>query len=139
MTLGEELREIRKKRGLSQRELADKVGLKYYQRIGQYETNKRKPRYDSLKKIAETLKCGFRYDKDGKPHLYEFRDVDTTQEAQEASRERAKATMDYHAIKRETATLKEQLDDNFNAVPIEGKRKITGYSEDIKKAYQTQK
>ena len=45
---------LRKKAGLSQQELADKLGVSR-SRIGMYETAKREPDFDVLKKIADVF------------------------------------------------------------------------------------
>ena len=52
--LGDRIKELRKKKNLSQGELADKVGISYAQ-IGRYETKGSQPPANSLKKIADTL------------------------------------------------------------------------------------
>lgn len=52
--LGKRIRKIRKDLGMSQTELANKVGLSYAQ-IGRYETKNAQPQTEILKKIAETL------------------------------------------------------------------------------------
>ncbi|MBP3208517.1 MAG: helix-turn-helix transcriptional regulator [Oscillospiraceae bacterium] len=54
MTTGEKIRSARKKLGLTQKELGERIGLPY-QRIGQYETGVRTPRGDMLQKIASAL------------------------------------------------------------------------------------
>jgi len=52
--LGERIRELRNKKGLSQTGLADKVGISYAQ-IGRYETKGSQPPAGTLKKIADAL------------------------------------------------------------------------------------
>lgn len=54
MTTGEKIKTIRKKRGLTQRELARKLGTTP-QNLAQYENNKRNPKYWTLRNIAEAL------------------------------------------------------------------------------------
>ena len=54
MTTGEKIRLYRKKAGLTQQQLASKLGFPY-QRIGQYENGYRNPRNGVLIKIAEAL------------------------------------------------------------------------------------
>lgn len=54
MTIGENIRKIRKEKNLTQSELAQKIGISY-QQIGQYETGKRKPKKETLTKIAKAL------------------------------------------------------------------------------------
>lgn len=59
MTIGERIREIRKSRGLTQRELGERLGLSY-QSIAQWENNLRKPKSETILKIATAL--GVRYE-----------------------------------------------------------------------------
>ena len=56
MTVGENIRAFRKKQGLSQRELGEKVGKKQ-QQIGQYEAGTRSPKINTIKAIANALGC----------------------------------------------------------------------------------
>ena len=53
-TLGDRIKQLRKKINMSQSELAQKVGLSYAQ-IGRYETKGSQPPAEALKKIAEEL------------------------------------------------------------------------------------
>ena len=52
--LGKRVVELRKKKGLSQSDLAKQVGISYAQ-IGRYETKGAQPPAEVLKKIADTL------------------------------------------------------------------------------------
>ncbi|MVT12600.1 helix-turn-helix domain-containing protein [Chitinophaga tropicalis] len=52
--LGNRILELRKAKGWSQTELADKVGISYAQ-IGRYETKGAQPPAEVLKKIADAL------------------------------------------------------------------------------------
>ena len=54
MTTGDRIKEARKQAGLSQKELADKLGISF-QTLAQWETGKRNPKYDTLKRIADAL------------------------------------------------------------------------------------
>lgn len=54
MTTGENIREARKKAGLTQVQLAKKLGVPY-QSIGQWETGKRNPKYETLERIASAI------------------------------------------------------------------------------------
>jgi len=54
MTIGERIKEARKKKGLTQEELAGKLGCTK-QSIAQYEKGRRSPKIDGLIKIAEAL------------------------------------------------------------------------------------
>lgn len=59
MTIGERIREIRKSRGLTQKELGERLGLSY-QSIAQWENDLRKPKSETILKIACAL--GVRYE-----------------------------------------------------------------------------
>lgn len=54
MDIGSIIKELRKKRGLTQRELANICGLSEIS-IRSYENNTRKPKIENLKKIANSL------------------------------------------------------------------------------------
>lgn len=55
MTFGERLREIRKAKGLSQKEISEEMGFTSYQGYARYETRERAPKGTTLKKLAEIL------------------------------------------------------------------------------------
>lgn len=55
MTTGEKIKSLRKERGLTQKELGQILGVSASM-IGQYETNLRNPKNDTIIKIAEALK-----------------------------------------------------------------------------------
>lgn len=54
MTIGEKIREIRKEKGISQKELGTLLGVSQ-QMIGQYENSSREPKIETLRKIATAL------------------------------------------------------------------------------------
>lgn len=54
MTTGEKIKEARKKAKLSQKELGTRLGVSQAM-IGQYESGKRNPKPETLKKIADAL------------------------------------------------------------------------------------
>ena len=54
MTTGERIRAARLRAGLTQQELAEKIGISY-QGIGQWERDARKPKIETLSKIADAL------------------------------------------------------------------------------------
>ena len=57
MTIGEKIQQLRKEKELTQKELAEKLGLAEIT-IRQYETNKREPKIAMLSKIAKILGTG---------------------------------------------------------------------------------
>lgn len=54
MTTGERIRAARLRAGLTQQELAEKIGISY-QGIGQWERDARKPKIETLSKIADAV------------------------------------------------------------------------------------
>lgn len=54
MSIGETIRKIRKEKGMTQKELAKKLGTTP-QNIAQYETGKRNAKQETLQKIADAL------------------------------------------------------------------------------------
>ena len=54
MTIGDRIRALRKEKGLTQKELAQKLGVSASM-IGQYETSVRKPKFETVEKIADAL------------------------------------------------------------------------------------
>lgn len=54
MTLGENIKAFRKKRGLSQRELGERIGMTQ-QQIAQYENSTRTPKVETIQRLAQAL------------------------------------------------------------------------------------
>ena len=54
MTFGENIKRIRKEKGISQQALGEKLGVKQ-QTVAQYEKSKYAPKFTTLKKIADAL------------------------------------------------------------------------------------
>ena len=54
MTVGERIRAIRKAKGLTQKELGERLGLSS-QSVAQWENNLRKPKFETTLKIASAL------------------------------------------------------------------------------------
>ena len=54
MTIGERIKALRKEKGITQKELADRLGVSASM-VGQYETGVRKPKYETIQKIADSL------------------------------------------------------------------------------------
>ncbi len=52
--IGNKIQVFRKRANLTQKELGEKIGVSY-QQISQYEQDKRKPKYETLNKIATAL------------------------------------------------------------------------------------
>lgn len=56
MTTGERIRIARKNAGLTQKQLGEKLNLSY-QAIAQWENGFRNPKFETLRKIANAIKC----------------------------------------------------------------------------------
>ena len=54
MTTGDRIKDARKKRGWTQAELADKLGISYVG-VSQWENNQRNPKLETLRQIANAL------------------------------------------------------------------------------------
>ena len=54
MTTGQQIKAARQKAGMTQAQLAEKLGIPY-QSIGQWERDARNPKLDTLKRIADAL------------------------------------------------------------------------------------
>ena len=54
MDIGQKIKELRKKQGMSQKDLADKLGITPVM-ISQYENEKRNPKLETLQKISDAL------------------------------------------------------------------------------------
>lgn len=81
MAFKDRLKAARKRSGLTQLDIAKKIGLLNAQSYAQYEQGKRKPKQDTLNKIADALHLGYGYAPNGEPYFYCF--VDTTQKGGE--------------------------------------------------------
>ncbi|MDY4115127.1 helix-turn-helix domain-containing protein [Blautia sp. HCP3S3_D9] len=54
MTTGENIKRIRKNKGITQKQLAERLNTSQ-QNLAQYENDKRNPKFETLKKIADAL------------------------------------------------------------------------------------
>lgn len=73
MNLGERIRQARKEAGLTQKQLAEKIGVAAIT-IRQYESSKREPRYETLRSIAAAVECNVNW-------LFSGHSVDLGQQA----------------------------------------------------------
>ena len=56
MSVGQNIKKARKKAGITQKELAQKLGLSF-QSIAQWENDLRNPKVETLRRIANALEC----------------------------------------------------------------------------------
>ena len=54
--MGVKIKEMRQKRGLTQKQLADRLGVKQ-QNVSDWERGERSPSVKNLKKLSEILNC----------------------------------------------------------------------------------
>lgn len=59
MTIGEKIKAVRKSKGMTQRELAEKSGIIYDAAIRKYESNRQSPKKETIKKIAKALEINY--------------------------------------------------------------------------------
>ena len=81
MAFKDRLKAARKRASLTQLDIAKKIGLLNAQSYAQYEQGKRKPKQDTLNKIADALQLGYGYAPNGEPYFYCF--VDTVRHGDE--------------------------------------------------------
>lgn len=86
MAFKDRLRAARKRAGLTQLDIAKKIGLQNAQSYAQYEQGRRKPKQDTLNKIAEALHLSYGYTPNGEPYFYCF--VDTVYQPEYAENEK---------------------------------------------------
>lgn len=116
MTIGENIKKARKEAGLKQKELADAIGVSA-QMISLYETDSRRPKYETLAKIAGAIR------KKSGNYVYVYHLLDNNTELY------TKILEEHNEDKYNEPSAK--LVRNFNAVNKEGKEKILDYSDDI--------
>lgn len=116
MNTGEQIRNCRKKAGLSQKELAKKLGVSQ-QYIAQYENGKRTPKIGTLYKILEALDCDF---------------FDFTEELGELKSEIEKASdvLDFDSAMALTDTLLEKSRNDNDIIALEAAAKTAQIAKD---------
>lgn len=82
MGFSERLKAARKKAGLTQAAIAQKLHISP-QSYAQYEHGSRKPKQDTLNKIADALQLGYNYAQNGEPYFFCFVDTVCTGEENE--------------------------------------------------------
>ena len=110
MTQGEMIKKLRKEQGITQKELANRLGLAP-QNIAQWETGKRNPKFETLQKLAAALNID----------ISNFIDYSEPPEKLGSIEEAQEAFID---------TDLEEIIEKLN---INGKKKLTVYAEDLSK------
>lgn len=60
MTVGENIKRIRKEKGITQKELGERLGGISQQQIGQWENGDKNPKFETIMKLASALGCSVR-------------------------------------------------------------------------------
>ena len=116
MTIGENIKKARKNAGLKQKDLAKAIGVSP-QMISLYETDSRRPKYETLAKIASAIR------RESDNYVYVYHLLDNNEELYD------EIYSEYCKEKHNTPV--NRLVENFNATNKEGKSKILSYSDDI--------
>lgn len=131
MKVGEKIKKARLDIGMSQRELANKLGIAP-PTLAQWENGTRNPKRETLIKIATALDVpiALLYDD------YVFKDPyeGMTEEERRREQERMRKQLDLYIKHFDDKKIKKQfeiLSNNFNSVNEDGQKKIIDYSSDI--------
>lgn len=154
MTIGENIKAARKKAGLTQKGLADKLGIPY-QGISQYERGIRKPKLETLDRIAtalgvslETLLDGVNFENSEKEHLSReqiSRTISSITKVIFSGTEREKQTEElFEKLKNSMFYgIEEEIGfstiDNMKRLNIAGQKKALNYLTDLAKIPEYQK
>ncbi len=140
MTVGDRIKAIRKEKGMTQKQLADACGM-YDSAIRRYESDRQRPKISTLEKIAAALDVNILELYDVPPMVkmamnaqkIDMKQVKTIADAINAVDGLAAIPVyDFLTDETpETVKLKNRLQANFDAVNLDGQRKITEYSDDI--------
>lgn len=134
MTIGNNIKELRKAAGITQKELAKRCGLATGT-IQQYELGKREPRHEKLKKIATALNTSVSelmlQGLEPSPETIELmEDVLAFAEKVDESELKNLNLQDF------PEALRERINENFDKMNNTGKQKLADYSDDIVEKYQ---
>lgn len=113
MILGEQIKKYRKKAGLTQKQLGEKLGISQ-QQIAQYENGKRVPKIDALIKIANALNA-------------KFSDLIPMNDTLEWISE----TIEEYRITRAYSAIDIAIKDNLDKMNEPAKKKVYNYTEDL--------
>lgn len=131
MKVGEKIKKARLEKGLTQKEIAQKIGISQ-PTYTQWENGTRNPKRETLIKIATALDVpiALLYDD------YVFKDPyeGMTEEERRREQERMRKQLDLYIKHFDDKKIKKQfeiLSNNFNSVNEDGQKKIIDYSSDI--------
>lgn len=150
MTVGKNIRKMRKRKGMTQAELGKKIGVSY-QQIGQYENGKRNPKLQTIAKIADALDVLPRdlIDKADLAELPEIKEVQGSKPRIRTSNiDYVKECLDSESVlniieltelfheNKDTLEIFWLLLRNFNLLNDTGKRLVMGYANDLTYRYK---
>ena len=121
MGIGNRMKQARLEKGLSQKILGNILGCSQ-QMIAQYENEKRTPKYETIVKFAEALDVDIDYLMDAP---FTFKEPDKTISLNEEIGKDDDSNV--------TFPLKRKLEEIYNELNVDGKRKVTEYAIDIRK------
>lgn len=87
MTTGQRIKDARKRAGLTQKELGERLGIAY-QTLAQWENDLRKPKHETLQRIADALDVAI-IDLDERFAYQPKREITIVDEEEDAEREKA--------------------------------------------------
>jgi transcriptional regulator with XRE-family HTH domain len=120
MEIGEKIKLIRNKRGLTQKELGKKIGVTAVT-VGQWETGKRNPKYETLQRISNALEIDV-------SELFEPPTKEELKILNEAYININKAVDEFLESER-----KSNLNSYFDKLNSDGQIKVTAYAEVLTK------
>ena len=140
MNSGEYIKKIRQEKGLSQKELGEKLGVSQ-QMIGQWETGKANPKIETIQKIADALEV----------ELWEIVELDQMDEnTRMREMKNMLSRLSYEGLEvvnrylreslySEKSLPEESLLDNYRQLNFDGQQKVINYVEDLIKIPEYQK
>ena len=130
MTTGQMIKKVRRAAGMTQQELADRLGISYVG-VSQWETDKRNPKQDTLVRIANALNVPVSYlcgpDR-FIPNRELLRTLSGMSSQASINREAALRSNDYESLTRwekvaiDLEQLKKQFTDAYSALPEDAEK-----------------
>lgn len=135
MTTGQMIKKVRQAAGMTQQELADRLGISYVG-VSQWETDKRNPKQDTLVRIANALNVPVSYlcgpDR-FIPNRELLRNVSEMLNQARNNREAARrsndveSTIRWEQVAMDLERLKEQFTDAYSALPEDAEKLMELY------------
>ena len=135
MTTGEKIKAARKKAGLTQKELGEKLGVSAAM-IAQYENDKRNPKWKTLRKIADALNM---YTIDLVGDWGGISKAIPSQPYPDSLRHLIDKIVDESADQTSENALKENINKDLDKLNFNGKKRAARYINDLTKIPDYQK